>query len=304
MNIDKLNWNDLRYFLEVSRKGRLLSASKALGVNHTTVARRINALEESLQIKLFEQDEYGFHLTTMAEKILPLAQQIEDLTELTKERVQLSGQTLSGNLRIGAPDGFGNSFFADKICQFTKNNPDIIIKLVAVPSNHDLIKREVDLTISLEPIIRKDLLCKKLTDYRLFLYTSKKYIENNNVDLESLADIEKQPFTSYISDLLYTEQLNFNHLISKKLNNCFQASTIMSQYQFILSGGGFGVLPFYMANNDEQFIKVLPNKFSFIRTYWLVIPVELNRLASVRGVEKLINQLMVEYKNLFLPNTK
>lgn len=301
MKKNNLNWDDLKYFLEVSRKGRLLTASKSLGVNHTTVSRRISALEDALKIKLFEQDEHGFHLTALGENILPLAQQIEDITELTKERVELSGLTLSGNLRLGAPDGFGNSFLAERITDFINENPDMTIKLVPVPLTHNLIKREVDLAISLEASNKKDMLCKKITDYQLYLYTSKKYVRDNDIDLTNLNEIQNQPFTSYISDLLYTDQLDFNQYIGSHLNNCFQGSTVMSQFQFVAGGGGFGVLPYFMIKDDERFIKVMPNKFSFIRSYWLLIPIELNRLASVRGLEKAIHGLVKENQQLFLP---
>lgn len=298
---DQLNWNDLRYFLEVARKGRLLSAAKKLGVNHTTVSRRLTALEDSLQIKLFEQDENGFHLTSLGESILPLAQQIEDVTELAKERVQFSGQTLSGNLRIGAPDGFGNSFLAEKITKFTNENPDISLKLVPVPLTHNLLKRDVDLAITLEPSERKDILDKKITDYRLYLYTSRDYIEKHQLDISDLEEIKKHPFAGYIPDILYTDQLDFNHYISQNLNETFQGSTIMSQYQFIAGGGGLGVLPHFMVGSDPRFVKVFPEKIFFTRTYWLLIPIDLHRLASVRALEKVILSLVTENLSLFLP---
>lgn len=299
---NELNWNDLRYFLEVARKGRLLSAAKVLGVNHTTVSRRLKMLEESLQVKLFEQDENGFRLTALGESILPLAQQIEDVTELTKEHVQLSGQNLSGNLRIGAPDGFGNSFLAERITKFTNENPDISIKLVPVPLTHNLLKRDVDLAITLEPSNRKDVLCKKITDYRLFLYTSRAYVMENPLDLNDVEQIKQHPFAGYIPDILYTDQLDFNKLIAKDLKETFQGSTVMSQLQFIAGGGGFGVLPYFMVQNDSRFIKVLPDKFSFTRTYWLQIPLELTRLASVRVLEEVVNQLVRENIKSFNPD--
>ena len=147
MNFERLNWNDLRYFLEVARKGRLLSASKRLGVNHTTVARRIAALEDALEVRLFEQDETGFHLTASGETLLPLAQQVEDVTDLAQERVQQYSHTHSGKLRIGAPDGFGNSFLAAKISTFMTEHTDLTLELVPIPTVPNLTKREVDLAI-------------------------------------------------------------------------------------------------------------------------------------------------------------
>lgn len=301
MDNGKLNWNDLRYFLEVARKGRLLGASKALGVNHTTVSRRLSALENALQVKLLEQDEHGFHLTPIGESILPIAQQIEDATELTKERVNLSGQSLSGTLRVGAPDGFGNSFLAKKISEFTNRNPDIKIQLVPVPLTHNLLKREVDLAITLEPLDRQDLLCRKITDYRLFLYTSRSYLEDKNINLTDIESIKEHPFSSYISDILYTEQLDFNGEIGRDLNNPFQGATVMSQLEFVAEGGGFGVLPHFMVEGDDRFIKVLPERYSFTRSYWLLTPVELNRLSSVRALTENIFSIVKKNKGLFCP---
>ena len=106
MTENNLNWNDLRYFLEVARQGRLLGAARRLGVNHSTVARRLVALENALQTPLFEQDENGFHLTQRGEALLPLAQQVEDVAGLMREEAGGNRDELGGRLRLGAPDGF------------------------------------------------------------------------------------------------------------------------------------------------------------------------------------------------------
>jgi len=300
---DNLNWGDFRYFLEVARRTRLLSAGKALGVNHSTVSRRINALETSLQVQLFEQDETGFHLTPLGESILPIAQQIEDAIELTKEKAQSSPQVLSGNLRIGAPDGFGNSFLAERITEFTSIHPEMIIELVAVPLNHNLLKREVDLAITLEPLDRKDILCQRVTDYSLYLYTTQKYIEENDIDIEDLESIKQHPFSGYIRDILYSTQLDFNSDIAKGLNEKFRGSTVMSQYHFIACGGGLGVFPHYMVHDDPRFVRVLPDKISFKRTYWLLIPIDLARLAGVRAVERYIMGTAKANAKLLMPDS-
>ena len=297
-----MNWNDLRYFLEVARKGRLLRAGKRLGVNHTTVARRISALEDVLEVKLFEQDEEGFHLTDAGETLLPLAQQVEEATDIAKERVQLSGHSLSGHLRVGAPDGFGNAFLAGKIARFMGENPNLTIELVPVPLSHNLLKREVDLAISLESTSRKNISCTKITDYKLFLYTSQDYIKTNDVDLTNMDEILECPFADYIPDILYTEQLNFNKHIKSDLESPFQSSTVLAQYEFIVHGGGFGVLPYFMTGNEPNLILLFPDKYCFVRSYWLLIPYELRRLASVRALEKFIMSMASADRARFLPD--
>ncbi len=294
MITDKLNWNDLRYFVEVAHKGRLLTVAKRLGVNHTTVARRITALENALEVKLFEQDESGYHLTEVGENLLPLAQQMEDISELAKERAQLSGQSLSGNIRIGAPDGFGNSFLAEQITEFLIENTGLTVELLPVPLTHNLLKREVDLYITFEESTNKNIFCRKITDYKLYLYTSKKFIEANNIDLKNIDEITKAPFASYVDDILYTEHLSFNKHIKSNLNNQFQSSTFNAQQQFVANGGGVGVLAYYMACKDPRLVPVFTNQYSFTRSYWLQTPLELRRLASVRKLEK---KIMTQARN-------
>ena len=298
-----MNWNDLRHFLEVARKGRYLSAAKRLGVNHTTVARRVTALEDALEVKLFEQDENGLHLTDAGETLLPLAQQVENAADLAKERVLLSGHSLSGSLRIGAPDGFGNAFLAGRIANFIGANPDLTIELAPVPLSHNLLKREVDLAISLEPTERKGISVQKITDYKLFLYTSDEYTKSNSVNISNIGEITKCPFADYIPDILYTDQLTFNKYIYSEMISQFQSSTVLAQYEFVANGGGFGVLPYFMAHDDPRLVLLFPKKFCFVRSYWLLIPHELRRLASVRAVEGFILTLAKANRFHFMPDS-
>ena len=302
MQTDRMNWNDLRYFLELSRNGRLLSAASRLGVNHTTVSRRIAALEDALGVKLFEQDESGFHLTTAGERLQPLAQQIEDTTDLAKERAQSQKRSFTGSFRIGTPDGFGTSFLAHHVHEFMNAHPNIIIELVPIPLTHNISKREVDLVVSLEPVKKADLFCKKITDYSLFLYVSKKFAKAKKIDA-SISDISQAldyPFADYISDILYTRELSFNQDIHSEITSRFQSSTVLAQLEFIASGGGIGVLPHYMAASDRRLMALLTDSVSFVRSYWLVIPYELRRLARIRALEKFVLQLVAEHQSLFL----
>ncbi len=301
---DSLNWNDLKYFLEVARSRRLLSASKKLGVNHTTVSRRISALEQALETKLFEQDSAGFRLTRVGEMLMPLAQQLEDTALMARERVKGADPTLSGTLRIGAPDGLGNLFLARWLPEFLQQHAELNLQLVPVPQELNILKREVDIAISLEPSSHRDVICRKITDYRLFLYASKSYIEERELDIESVDSIRTGAFSGYIPDILYSEQLNFNQHIGSALNERFQGATVMSQYQYLASGGGFGVLPYFMACQDDRLIQVMPERFGFLRSYWLLIPGELHRRANIRALAQEIDRQVYNNRKLFMPDSQ
>ena len=106
------NWDDLRYFLELSRRGRLVSAAQRLGVDHTTVARRITALEESLNTRLFDRTPRGYQLTKAGQALLTHAESMEAQSIGLYQDVSGQDATLTGTVRIAATEGLAIEFLA------------------------------------------------------------------------------------------------------------------------------------------------------------------------------------------------
>ena len=97
-----MNWDDLRVFLAVLRHGSASQAARQLGLNHTTVARRIRLLEEALGTLLFERSRsHGFTLTRDGQQLVPHAEAVEQALQAASERVSGSGSALAGHVRIG-----------------------------------------------------------------------------------------------------------------------------------------------------------------------------------------------------------
>src|SRR5688500_2149811 len=94
------NWDDLRSFIEVTRTKSLSGAAGKLGVNHTTVARRIQSLEESLAVQLFDKTPTGYVLTEAGSQLLNLAEQIETTAISAQELVAAQNPKLTGTVRL------------------------------------------------------------------------------------------------------------------------------------------------------------------------------------------------------------
>lgn len=105
------NWDDLRFFLAVARTGTLSAAGARTGTEHTTVGRRIRALEEGLGARLFHRSNLGYALTEDGANLLGVAEAMESAF-LSASAATGAAQTVSGTVRIGAPDGFGSVFLA------------------------------------------------------------------------------------------------------------------------------------------------------------------------------------------------
>ncbi len=110
-SLGSLNWDDLKFFLEVARTRKASTAAKRLAVDYTTVSRRISSLEASLGTLLFEKSRTsGFVLTAEGQRLLGYAESIESTLHMACEQVSGSGVALSGHVRMGCTEGFGSFF--------------------------------------------------------------------------------------------------------------------------------------------------------------------------------------------------
>ncbi|WP_159969878.1 LysR family transcriptional regulator, partial [Raoultella sp. 18092] len=106
-----MDWENLRYFLELARTGTLAAAARRTGVEHTTVARRIQALEKQMGESLFAREAGGHRLTEAGRHLLPAVEAMETAV-LGVERVRPSGIGPVGLVRVGATEGFGTQVLA------------------------------------------------------------------------------------------------------------------------------------------------------------------------------------------------
>ena len=139
-----LDWDNARIFLAVARTGQMLGAARKLGLDHATVSRRIATLETALGVKLIERRTNGCALTATGETFLASAEKIE--TEMLRAQAALSGAdvAISGNVRVGAPDGFGTFVLARHLSALMDEHPGLNVQLVPLPRAFSLAKREAD----------------------------------------------------------------------------------------------------------------------------------------------------------------
>lgn len=281
----QFDWEDIRYFLETERAGRMALAARRLGVSHTTVARHIERLERSIGTQVFERSDEGMLLTEVGERILSHAREMERTALALGDQLgDGRAEQLSGVVRVGAPDGFGNAVLSHILPQMLRTSPGLQIELVPVPRTHKLWKRDVDIAISLDRPQTGRLIMRKLVDYDLRLYGAPELLTDPPQDVQ---DLTAYPFVGYIDDLLYTGELDFNRLIHPQLRTAYKAATVKAQLDAVRAGAGLGVLPCFMAA-QTGLIPVLPEEVQFNRRYWLLYPEEFRDLARIRRVADFI----------------
>ncbi|MCF6390931.1 LysR family transcriptional regulator [Mycobacterium sp. MBM] len=282
--------DNLRFFLEVARTGRLNEAARNLGVDHTTVGRRITTLEKSLGERLFDRSPGGWILTEAGATLLPRAESVESAV-LAAYDVRSSGEgLLTGTVRIATTDGFGAFVVAPRLVELRRRHPNLEIELVTATEHGSLSARHFDVAVTLEQPPPRSVHVQHLATYQLRLYASAEYLAAAPPVLE-LADLKGHSLIWYIDALLDVAPLRILDLLPHKQRAAIQTNNITGHWTAARSGLGIVPLPEYVGEPDESLKTVLPELFSVQRSYWLVVPRELQQVGRVRAVAAFLRSL-------------
>ena len=295
-----MDWDNLRYFLELSRAGTLVGAARRLGVDHTTVARRIQGLEKDLGTALFAREAGGHRLTEAGRHLQPQVEAMEQAFRAVERAAPSSIEGLSGLVRIGTTEGFGTVVLAPQLALFARAHPRLVIDLLAMPRLVQLSRREADIVISLERPVRGSVVVSKLTDYVLQLYASEAYLAAR-APVESRDDLKGHTFISYVDDLLFSKELQYLNELHRPDSFALRSTSILAQQQAVAAGAGIAVLPSFMADRDTALRRVLPGQASFTRTFWMSMPSETRHVPRIQAVWDFVRQTVQAQQAVLLP---
>lgn len=293
------DWNDLKFFLAVARSGRLTAAARRLNVNHSTVERRITALEDALQVKLFERRPVGFELSPKGNELLPYAEEMESRWLTAAAAVSGSDLELSGTVRLGAPDGLGTFFLAPRLARLGKKYPALDLELIAMPLVLNPSKREADIAIGFARPTHGHLISRKLTDYALHLYASRDFVAEHG-EPKTLDDLKALPLFGYIRELVFVRELDYLNEVADGLNPRLTSTNIVAQYMMTLHGKGICILPHFMVADEPRLVRILP-EVEIIRSYHLIFASNLAQLARIRLLIDLLSQWVKDSRAILLP---
>ena len=285
-----MEWDNLRFFLELSRAGKLTVAARRLGVDHTTVSRRVQALEKSMDTPLFLRAAAGYSLTEAGRNLLPQAEAMESAFSGIERSRQKQKDGLSGQVRIGVTERYGSVMLAPQLAEFTRRYPNLGIDLLAAPRTVQLSRREADIVITLDRPERGPFIITRLTDYVLGLYASADYLQQHPPIL-GRDDLRSHGFVSYIDDLLYSKELLYLDEIGKPAHVPLRSTSILIQQQAAAAGAGIAILPAFSAAADMRLQPVLPQEIRFVRTFWMLMPIELKGIARMQATWDFLREM-------------
>ena len=294
-------WDDLKAFLAVARSGRLTEAARLMGVEHTTLSRRITRLEDALGVRLFDRRPTGYDLSAEGEQLLPRAEDIERAAlGIWSERVDPE-VGLTGSVRIGTPEAFGTFCLADRLGELSAQHPGLSIELVAMPRAFSLSKREADLAIGLSRPATGRLHARKLGDYELGLYGGAEYLACKGSP-ETESDLRQHRFLGYIDELVFAPELDYFEAALPGLQPTIRISNVITQMAATCAGAGLCILPCFMADRRPDLVRILPRSISIIRSYWLLTHSDMLGLKRIKIASDFITSVVRASRPAFLPS--
>ena len=252
--MDHLDWSDIRLFLAVAEQGTLTAAARAVGFTQPTLGRRIQSLEQSLGLKLFQRTVEGFLLTEAGLALLPAAKRMAEEADAAMRQLAGQEEKLTGTLRISSFDWFSHYVLADCCADFLQLHPDVSIELLTDSRLFNLARREADLVFRLQAFDEPDIAQRKLLQLEYGLYAA------TGFDLSLLNTPEQLrliSMDSYFSDLPDVAWLKSQFPGAKP---AFSSNSREAQARLCKAGLGLAVLPVRMAEQMQglQQLQQLP----------------------------------------------
>ena len=279
-----MDWDDLRVYLAVARAESLSGAGKLLKCDAATVGRRIARLEESVSAKLFVKSPQGYSLTEAGSRMMPHAEACEQASTAALEGLKGSAESLTGQFRIGAPDGCANYLLPQICAQIGLAHPGLELQVVALPRVFNLSRREADIAIGVSPPAAGRLTVQKLCDYHLSLAAHRDYLATQ-APITCRADLRGHRIIGYIPDMIFDKELDYLAEIGAEPAR-LASNSVSVQMQMVRAGAGLGIVHDFAIPACPGVVKVLPETIALKRAFWLIRHADdrrsdrLNRLAE------------------------
>lgn len=277
--------DDLVILLEVARRRTFAGAASATGVNHTTISRRISALEAAVGESLVTRSTTGVQLTDAGRQVLEAAEAVDRALTRVRVRSDRPSSKLTGLVNISAPEAFGVRFVAPVIARLHKRHPDVSFELMT-QSRAKVKGSGADIEIGARKPTSQTVTYFELTSYVMGLFASEEYLHRVGEPHE-IGDLAHHSVIYYLSPLLQTTAIpSLTSLFTQGVQ--IGCTSIFAQLEATKAGAGIGILPTFLAATEPCLDPILRKETAMPMKYYASLaPRVLRRPAAAETMRQL-----------------
>jgi DNA-binding transcriptional LysR family regulator len=287
----QIPWDEFRLVRIIAESRGLTGAAEVLGVNHSTVFRRLGQLEDTLQVKLFERHRTGYVLTTAGEEMAALAERMdEDVAAFTR---RLAGQSIApaGELRVTTNDSLLVHLLTPIFAEFTRAYPEIRLDVVLANQALNLSKRDADVAIRATDNPPETLVGRRVATIAWALYAHRADVPDPSaVDLIDLFAKRWVSLGDNLAGLKVTRYIA-EHVAPEHI--VYRVNTVLGLAEAIGARAGLGPLPCFIAGQNPDLVRLAPPREDFSAGLWVLTHPDLRHAARVRAFLDFVNAAIV-----------
>jgi DNA-binding transcriptional LysR family regulator len=283
-----VDWDDIRYFVELARQGKLSATARVLQVEHSTVARRIGMLETRLGVRLFDRLPKNWALTAEGEELLVQARRVED-EALAFARAGAGASALRGVVRLSAPPVFSSVFLVPRLGALRARWPAIALEIIGEVRQADLYRREADLALRMARPSQGGLAARPLAQTGYGLYAAPGWFER---------PAEEWEFIGHGEAMKDTPQQKWLAKFVAGRPYAFWTNDAAAMLAACRAGLGVAVLPHFLARGDPALIAHPDYGQVLSRPLWLAVHPDVRRSPRVTLMAELLAALLQEHAAL------
>ena len=289
MNQRQIHWEDAKYLLAIARTGQLSQAAESIGVSVMTLSRHLSQLQTRVGVTLLMRHSKGMQLTHDGSRLVEYFERAEAEMDAASAIFDRSGQSVSGTVRIAAPEGFALQVLTPNLGELIDVHPELNLEIVPQTPGFSLSRREADIAVMVGKPSETALDSETLGTYKLGLYASQQYVDKFGVpdDVDQLAD---HRLIGYVEDLLFSDRLNIARAVWSQWQSQVAIYSPIGQVEAVRAGLGIGVLHEFLLDRDESLVPVLPD-LQLSREFYLVSHPATKRLSRIQTVLEFLRTL-------------
>jgi DNA-binding transcriptional LysR family regulator len=289
-----VNWDDFRYFSAIARTGSVRGAAEQLGVNASTVTRRLDGLEQRLGVMLFTRSQQGLKITTegaeVVQKVDAVGEQLRDIQTTLRGR----DQRLEGRIRVAVPDVLAVNFLLADLAPFTERYPGIELELMPGYQNLDISAGETDIAIRATDSPPEDMVGRPLNKLALAAYGSKQFVADHQV----LVELEGQAWIDWATEgEVMTLYAGLREQYFPGVHVHIRCDQVFMQHACIRANMGLGILPCYVGDNDDALLRLPHMPAQAGPTIWLLTHPDLRGAKRVQVFMEFVREVFTRREN-------